>query len=153
MVFPGNFLRAGRLQTLTDGLRSHTHTHTHTPGDEHKQTQKRQRGDTRWEPFALSKSQQWFSPDEKMSVAVQYTQHHPRIFFPMTFYKVKCCAKVSHLRPAESDYAAERALIVLPVRGVTGWGLAPDLLGRATSPDKYHSPPVVVNHKRLSGDM
>lgn len=33
----------------------------------------------------------------------------------MTFYKVKCLAKVSHLRPAASNYGVERPLIALPV--------------------------------------
>lgn len=33
----------------------------------------------------------------------------------MTFHTVKCLTKLSHLRPAESNYGVERALIALPV--------------------------------------
>lgn len=66
----------------------------------------------------------------------------------MTFYKMMCLTKVSHLRPAESNYGVERALIALPSMQTECCesGLAHDLLARSISPDKYHSPPMAINH-------
>lgn len=66
----------------------------------------------------------------------------------MTFDKVECLAEVSHLRPAESNYGVERGFdCPSSVQSqCCESGLAADLLARSISPDKYHSPPMAINH-------